>query len=230
VQLLDRERQRLAALGRRRARAPSLPGSAGQNALRQLWRSIIRRAHERGSSASRFFRVRTLGPPATRKSSGFSPDFIAAVIHRGLRPGPLQVSEGFVGLRYLGATGPRLARAAFALPLPSKPPAWKALPRAPASSINLVCDRSIDLVPEVLKVGYRHRLEGHTHSPSLKPNRLFRVAQTSENRKSLSSSTRGHAAVVAALAGAAGRAGHRAEADVQPGPLPRPPRTRRRPR
>jgi hypothetical protein len=48
--------------------------------------------------------------PAIRKSSAFSPDLIAAVSQRGFNPRPAQVSAGFSGLRYLGATAPRAPR------------------------------------------------------------------------------------------------------------------------
>jgi hypothetical protein len=44
--------------------------------------------------------------PAIAKSSTFFPPFIAATSHLGLRPRPAQVSAGFSGLRYLGATAP----------------------------------------------------------------------------------------------------------------------------
>jgi hypothetical protein len=46
------------------------------------------------------------GAPAIRKSSTDFPPFIAAVNHFGLNPRPAQVSAGFCGLRYFGATGP----------------------------------------------------------------------------------------------------------------------------
>src|ERR1700693_4138151 len=59
-----------------------------------------------------FFALRIFMPPfafdaaapAIRKSSGFLPDLIAAASHRGFNPRPAQVSPGFSGLRYLGAT------------------------------------------------------------------------------------------------------------------------------
>jgi hypothetical protein len=41
------------------------------------------------------------------KCSSFLPDFSAAASHRGFSPRPAQVSSGFAGLRYFGATGPR---------------------------------------------------------------------------------------------------------------------------
>src|ERR1700730_5753578 len=44
--------------------------------------------------------------PAIAKSSSFLPLLMAALNHRGLRPRPAQVSAGFSGLRYLGATAP----------------------------------------------------------------------------------------------------------------------------
>jgi hypothetical protein len=47
-----------------------------------------------------------LSAPGIKKSSCFLPPLIAAVSQRGLRPRPAQVSAGFSGLRYLGATGP----------------------------------------------------------------------------------------------------------------------------
>src|SRR5215471_3822784 len=42
------------------------------------------------------------------KCSSFLPDFSAAAIHRGFSPRPAHVSVGFSGLRYFGATGPRV--------------------------------------------------------------------------------------------------------------------------
>src|ERR1700675_808327 len=48
--------------------------------------------------------------PAIRKSSCFLPDLIAAANHRGFNPRPAQVSVGFSGLRYLGATFPQAPR------------------------------------------------------------------------------------------------------------------------
>src|SRR5258706_14150287 len=42
------------------------------------------------------------------KSSSFLPDFNAAASHRGFSPRPAHVSVGFAGLRYFGATGPRM--------------------------------------------------------------------------------------------------------------------------
>src|ERR1700748_2204526 len=60
--------------------------------------------------ATRFLRA-FLGAPLTlpeiAKSSSFLPDLIAAASHRGFRPRPAQVSPGFSGLRYFGATFPR---------------------------------------------------------------------------------------------------------------------------
>ena len=51
-----------------------------------------------------------------RNSSRFALlPLVAAAIQRGIRPRPVQVSEGFLGLRYLGATFP---------PLPPRPIAW----------------------------------------------------------------------------------------------------------
>jgi hypothetical protein len=44
--------------------------------------------------------------PAIRKSSCFFPALIAAANHFGFNPRPAQVSAGFSGLRYLGATTP----------------------------------------------------------------------------------------------------------------------------
>jgi hypothetical protein len=44
--------------------------------------------------------------PRIRKSSADFPPLIAAVNHFGLNPRPAQVSSGFCGLRYFGATGP----------------------------------------------------------------------------------------------------------------------------
>jgi hypothetical protein len=43
---------------------------------------------------------------AMLKYSSFLPAFIAAVSHLGLSPRPAQVSPGFSGLRYFGATVP----------------------------------------------------------------------------------------------------------------------------
>jgi hypothetical protein len=68
------------------------------------------------------FRIfRTLGcfaeeafdAPAIRKSSNDFPPLMAAVSQRGFNPRPAQVSVGFSGLRYFGATEP---------PLPTLPP------------------------------------------------------------------------------------------------------------
>jgi hypothetical protein len=59
--------------------------------------------------------------PGIKKSSSFLPLLIAAVSQRRLRPRPAQVSSGFSGLRYLGATGPnrppRASLVAFPRPL-----------------------------------------------------------------------------------------------------------------
>jgi hypothetical protein len=44
--------------------------------------------------------------PRIKKSSADFPPLIAAVNHFGLNPRPAQVSSGFCGLRYFGATGP----------------------------------------------------------------------------------------------------------------------------
>jgi hypothetical protein len=44
--------------------------------------------------------------PGIKKFSSFLPDLMAAASHLGLRPRPAQVSAGFSGLRYLGATEP----------------------------------------------------------------------------------------------------------------------------
>src|SRR5882672_2960947 len=44
--------------------------------------------------------------PRIRNSSADFPPLIAAVNHFGLNPRPAQVSSGFCGLRYFGATGP----------------------------------------------------------------------------------------------------------------------------
>jgi hypothetical protein len=53
---------------------------------------------------------------AMLKSSSFLPDFSAAASHRGFSPRPAQVSVGFSGLRYFGATAPRAPpRPPFAL-------------------------------------------------------------------------------------------------------------------
>src|SRR6202011_3829646 len=48
-------------------------------------------------------------PPMT-KSSSFLPDLSAAASHRGFSPRPAQVSLGFSGLRYFGATFPLAPR------------------------------------------------------------------------------------------------------------------------
>ena len=69
----------------------------------------------RGYLLADFFAFRIFLPPfafdaaapAIRKSSGFLPDLIAAANQRGFNPRPAQVSAGFSGLRYLGATAPR---------------------------------------------------------------------------------------------------------------------------
>jgi hypothetical protein len=45
---------------------------------------------------------------AMLKSSSFLPEFSAAASHRGFSPRPAHVSAGFAGLRYFGATGPRV--------------------------------------------------------------------------------------------------------------------------
>jgi len=75
-----------------------------------------------------FFALRVFLPPfafdaaapAIRKSSAFLPDLIAAASQRGFNPRPAQVSAGFSGLRYLGATAPRAPnpRATFDADLP----------------------------------------------------------------------------------------------------------------
>src|SRR5215831_1729445 len=54
------------------------------------------------------------------KSSSFLPDLRAAASHRGFSPRPAQVSLGFSGLRYFGATFPLTPRpnAAFDRPPP----------------------------------------------------------------------------------------------------------------
>jgi hypothetical protein len=63
--------------------------------------------------------------PAIRKSSAFLPDLIAAVSQRGFNPRPAQVSVGFSGLRYLGATAP-YTRATFEVDFPpSKRPSFE---------------------------------------------------------------------------------------------------------
>src|ERR1700739_2873261 len=61
------------------------------------------------------------GPPMT-KSSSFLPDLRAAASQRGFRPRPAQVSAGFSGLRYFGATLPRTPRPKEALVLPAPTP------------------------------------------------------------------------------------------------------------
>src|SRR3984893_6045374 len=65
----------------------------------------------------------SLPTPPMIKSSSFLPDLSAAASHRGFSPRPAQVSLGFSGLRYFGATFPLAPRpkAPFDRPLP----AWK---------------------------------------------------------------------------------------------------------
>src|SRR5277367_3438122 len=52
------------------------------------------------------FAADALDAPGIRKSSSVLPDLTAAVSQRVLSPRPAQVSSGFSGLRYFGATGP----------------------------------------------------------------------------------------------------------------------------
>jgi hypothetical protein len=66
----------------------------------------------RGIRRHRFFTLRTfLGAffvvCAMLKCSSFLPALIAAASQSGFSPRPAQVSLGFSGLRYFGATGPR---------------------------------------------------------------------------------------------------------------------------
>jgi hypothetical protein len=69
--------------------------------------------------------ARPLFPGAAMlKSSSFLPDFSAAASQRGFSPRPAQVSLGFSGLRYFGATEPR------------------APPRPPLAPDRLVASRS----------------------------------------------------------------------------------------
>jgi hypothetical protein len=63
--------------------------------------------------ALRIFRVFLVGlaaealtAPGIKKSSCSLPPLMAAASHRGFSPRPAQVSAGFSGFRYLGATGP----------------------------------------------------------------------------------------------------------------------------
>src|SRR6202043_782019 len=73
------------------------------------------------------------GARAMRKSSIFLPDLIAAANHRGFKPRPAQVSAGFSGLRYLGATGPFAPRPRAIF---ERVPPWnRASFDSPASSI-----------------------------------------------------------------------------------------------
>jgi hypothetical protein len=58
--------------------------------------------------------------PMMLKSSSFLPAFSAAASHRGLRPRPAHVSAGLSGLRYFGATAPRMPPRPL---LPRDPPA-----------------------------------------------------------------------------------------------------------
>jgi hypothetical protein len=54
-----------------------------------------------------FFATVFFSGVAMLKSSSFLPALMAVVSHRGFNPRPAQVSEGFSGLRYFGATLPR---------------------------------------------------------------------------------------------------------------------------
>jgi len=56
------------------------------------------------------FFVASLTAWAMLKFSSFLPALIAAASQHGFKPRPIQVSLGFSGLRYLGATGPRMPR------------------------------------------------------------------------------------------------------------------------
>src|SRR6266436_9729165 len=56
------------------------------------------------------FAAASLPVPPILKSSSFLPDLSAAASHRGFSPRPAQVSLGFSGLRYFGATFPLAPR------------------------------------------------------------------------------------------------------------------------
>src|SRR6266700_5048285 len=56
------------------------------------------------------FAAASLPTPPMLKSSSFLPDLSAAASHRGFSPRPAQVSPGFSGFRYFGATFPRAPR------------------------------------------------------------------------------------------------------------------------
>src|SRR5262249_46646416 len=71
---------------------------------------------ERDRTCQRFLTLRTFlgvffvacfAVCAMLKCSSFLPPLIAATSQRGFSPRPAQVSLGFSGLRYFGATGPR---------------------------------------------------------------------------------------------------------------------------
>src|SRR5260370_23938967 len=86
--------------------------------------------------------------PAMLKSSSFLPDFIAADNHRGLSPRPAQVSLGFSGLRYFGATFPLAPRAKA--DFPREPPASKRV--SLASSDSRVRRSSATLDPKTASI------------------------------------------------------------------------------
>jgi hypothetical protein len=82
----------------------------------------------------RFFRAflaTVFAVAAIAKSSNLLPPFIAATSHLGRRPRPAQVSAGFSGLRYLGATAPL------------GPPRPAARPRRPPSAYPANFDSSV---------------------------------------------------------------------------------------
>jgi hypothetical protein len=102
--------------------------------------------------------------PGIKKSSSSLPPLIAAASQRGLRPRPAQVSAGFSGLRYLGATGPiRPPRASLvAFPPPPKPASFRQLGFELAAWLGyLGGDGRLDLAFQGLQLGDGHRLEGH---------------------------------------------------------------------
>jgi hypothetical protein len=70
--------------------------------------------------------------PAMAKSSIFFPPLIAVVNHRGFRPRPAQVSAGFSGFRYLGATRPLAPPRPDLVAFPPWPPNCASLPLAKA--------------------------------------------------------------------------------------------------
>src|SRR5271156_6113787 len=72
--------------------------------------------------------------PGIRKSSSFFPPLTAALSQRGLRPRPAQVSVGFSGLRYFGATGPFGPPRPNLMGFPPRPPNPESLDSSDSSS------------------------------------------------------------------------------------------------